>query len=92
MAIENENLKKTTKNAYKKRKNENFEKQKNVFLSHVPRIIQPKNRFLGQKVCSVARGQTNRHTDRHTRKLLLWAPFQGFRSFFPSTHHQGSAQ
>ena len=32
------------KNAYKKRKNENFEKQnKNTFLSHIPRIIQPKN-------------------------------------------------
>ena len=24
-------------------KNENFEKQKNVFLSHVPTITQPKN-------------------------------------------------
>ena len=34
---------KKMKNAYKKRKNENFEKQKNVFLSHVPRITQPKN-------------------------------------------------
>ena len=34
---------KKTKNAYKKRKNENFKKQKNAFFSHVPRIIQPKN-------------------------------------------------
>ena len=32
----------------------------------------------GQKVCSVAR---DRRTDRHTRKCLLWAPFQGFMSF-----------
>ena len=34
---------KKSKNAYKKRKNENFEKQKNAFFSHVSRIIQPKN-------------------------------------------------
>ena len=32
-----------SKNAYKKRKNEHFEKQKNVFFSHVLRITQPKN-------------------------------------------------
>ena len=32
-----------SKNAYKKRKNENFEKQKNAFFSHVTRIIQPKH-------------------------------------------------
>ena len=30
-------------NDNKKRKNENFQKQKNEFFSHVPRIIQPKN-------------------------------------------------
>ena len=29
-------IRKKSKNAYKKRKNENFEKQKNEFLSHVP--------------------------------------------------------
>ena len=39
--------------------------------------LNPKIRFLGQKMCSVARLQT----DRHTRKWLLRAPFQGFRSF-----------
>ena len=43
--------------------------------------FHPKIRFLDQKVCSVARLQTHRHTDRHTRKWLLWVPFQGFRSF-----------
>ena len=36
-----------------------------------------KIRFLDQKVCPVARPQT----DRHTRKWLLRAPFQGFRIF-----------
>ena len=39
--------------------------------------LNPKFKFLGRKVCFVARGQTH----RHTRKWLLWAPFQGFRSF-----------
>ena len=41
--------------------------------------LNPKIRFLAQKLWSVARVQT--HTDRQTRKWLLWAPFQGFRSF-----------
>ena len=56
---------KKSKNAYKKRKNENFEKQKMRFFSHVPRITQPKKiSFLGQKVCPAARERA----DRHTRK------------------------
>ena len=29
-------------NAYRKCKNENFKKQKNMFVSYVPRIAQPK--------------------------------------------------
>ena len=33
---------KKSKNVYKKRKNQNFEKQKIVVFSHVPMIIQPK--------------------------------------------------
>ena len=43
--------------------------------------LNPKIRFLGQKVCPVARPQTDGHTHRHTRKWLLRAPFQGFRMF-----------
>ena len=39
--------------------------------------FNPKIRFLGQKVCPVARGRT----DIQTRKWLLWALFQGFRTF-----------
>ena len=42
-------------NAYKKRKNENFEKQKNVFFLMSQGPLNPKIRFLSQKVCSVAR-------------------------------------
>ena len=34
---------KNSKTAHKKRKNENFEKQKNAFFPHVPKITQPKN-------------------------------------------------
>ena len=41
--------------------------------------------FLAQKLWSVARVQRHRHTDtqtdRHTRKWILRAPFQGFMSF-----------
>ena len=33
--------------------------KRNVFLSYVPRITQPKNGFLGQKVSSVAWRQTD---------------------------------
>ena len=47
--------------------------------------FNPKIRFLGQKVCHVARPQTHTqthiHTHRHTRKWILRAPFQGFRIF-----------
>ena len=39
--------------------------------------LNPKIRFLGQKMCYVV----HLRTDTHTRKWLLWAPFQGFRSF-----------
>ena len=82
-----------------KGQNQNFEKQKIVFFSHVPRITRPKNQFPRSKglTCS-------------PRTDTPWAPFQGFRilsfnlssrigptpfqgsGFFPSTYHQGSAQ
>ena len=39
--------------------------------------LDPKIRFLGQKVSSVALVQT----DRQTRKWILRTPFQGFRNF-----------
>ena len=47
--------------------------------------LDPKIRFIGQKVCSVARVQTDRHTDRQThrqtRKWIQRTPFQVFRIF-----------
>ena len=43
--------------------------------------LNPKIRFLGQKVWPVARGRTDGQTDGHTRKWKQRAPFQGFRSF-----------
>ena len=47
--------------------------------------LDPKIRFLGQKLWSVARVRRNRQTDgqtdRQTRKWKQRAPFQGFRSF-----------
>ena len=55
------------KNAYKTRKNENFEKQNNIcFFPMSQGSLNPKIRFLGQKVCPVARGQINRR-----KKLLV---------------------
>ena len=62
-------IRKKSKNAYKKRKNENFEKQKNAFFSHVPSIILPKNQVPRPKdvLCSpITDTQTHRQTDRHT--------------------------
>ena len=68
-----------------KRKNENFEKQKNAFFLMSQGSLDPKIRFLGQKVCSVARVQTDTQTDTkvNTEDTL---------SGFPSTYHQGSVQ
>jgi len=52
--------------------------------------LNPKIRFLGQKMCSVARLQTDRHTDRQTHtKVTTVGTLSGV---FPSTYHQGSAQ
>ena len=50
--------------------------------------LDPKIRFLGQKVCSVARLHT--HTDTH-RSEYRGHPFRVSR-IFPSTYHQGSVQ
>ena len=51
--------------------------KKNVFFLSSQGSLDPKIRFLGQKVWSIARVRT----DRHTRKWILRAPFQGFRIF-----------
>ena len=50
--------------------------------------LDPKIRFLCQKVCSVARVQTDRHTDRqeNTEDTL------SVSGIFPSTYHQSSVQ
>ena len=70
---------KKSKNANKKRKNENFKKQKIHFFLMSQFSLDPKNRFLAQKMCSVARVQTDTHTQ--TQKWLQRTPFQGFRNF-----------
>ena len=51
--------------AIKKRKNANLEKQKNRFFLMSQGSFSPKIRFLGQKVCSVARTQTDRHESEY---------------------------
>ena len=49
--------------------------------------LDPKIRFLDQKVCSVARVQTQRHTDRQTHrhtdtKVNTEDTLSGFQEFF----------
>ena len=73
---------KKSKYAYKKRKNENFEKQKNAFSSHVSRITQPKNQVPRPKdvTCSP---RIDRHTDRQTdTKVSTEDTLSGFQEFF----------
>ena len=52
--------------------------------------LDPKIRFLGQKVCCVARLRTDRHTDTHESENR-GHPFR-VSGIFPSTYHQGSVQ
>ena len=60
--------------------------------------LDPKITFLCQKVCSVARVQTDRQTHRHTDRQTdrHESEYRGhpFRvsGIFPSTYHQGSVQ
>ena len=48
--------------------------------------LNPKIRFLGQKVCSVAHGQTDTHESEYRGH-----PFR-VSGCFSSTYHQGSVQ
>ena len=64
-------------------------KNKNMCIFLMSQVSpNPKIRFLSQKVCPVARSQTDRHTDRVTTE---GHPFR-VSCFFPSAYHQGSAQ
>ena len=50
--------------------------------------LNPKIKFLGQKVCSVARERIDTHTHESD---YCGHPFR-VSGVFPSTYHQGSAQ
>ena len=58
--------------------------------------LNPKIRFLGQMVCSVAREQTHTDTDTLTQTHTHLSEYRGhpFRisGMLPSTYHQGSVQ
>ena len=45
--------------------------------------LNPKIRFLGQKVCPAARGRTDTQTDRHKHtKVTTEGTLSGFQGFF----------
>ena len=52
--------------------------------------LNPKSKFLGQRMCSVDWERTETQTDRHENEYR-GHPFRVSR-FFPSTYHQGSVQ
>ena len=56
--------------------------------------FDPKIRFIGQKLCTVARVQTHRQTHRQTDRHESEYRGHPFRvsGIFPSTYHQGSVQ
>ena len=86
----NPNIRKKSKNAYNKRKKENFEKQKKMqFFLMSQGSLNPKIRFLGQKSvpCSPRK---DRRTDRHESDY--YGHHFRVSGVFPSTYHQGSAK
>ena len=57
--------------------------KKKLFFLMSQGSLDPKIRFLGQKVCSVARAQTDRHTDTQTdTKVNIEDILSGFQEFF----------
>ena len=52
--------------------------------------LNPKIRFLGQKMCSAARGRTHRQTETHESENR-GHPFR-VSGIFPSTYNQGAVQ
>ena len=44
--------------------------------------FDPKIRFLGQKVCPVARSRTDRHTHRQTDRVTTEGTLSWFQDFF----------
>ena len=58
-------MEENTKNDPKNAIFQNFSEQKMRFFLMSQGSFSPKIRFLGQKVCSVARARTDGQTDRH---------------------------
>ena len=75
---------------FKEIKNENFEKNMRFCLMSKDHLSNTKISFPGQKVCPVARTQTDERTDRHEIENR-WHPFR-VSGMFPSTYHEGSVQ
>ena len=56
--------------------------------------LNPKIKFLGQKICSIARGQTDRHTGTQSQRHESEYRGHPFRvlGILNSTYHQGSVK
>ena len=68
-------------------------KKKMRFFLKSQGSFNSKIKFLGRKMCSVARVRTDRQTDTQTHtKVTTVGTLLGFQDFFPPTYHQGSAQ
>ena len=70
-----ENTPKWPKKGPQRAKNQNFEKQKIAFFSHVPRSTMPKNQVPRSKTLT-SRGRTDTHTDTHTEVLITEYPIK----------------
>ena len=68
-----------------------------LYKENIENSNKKRTHFLGEKMCSVARGhtdthkQTHTHTHTHTHESEYRYPFK-VSGIFPSTYHQGSVQ
>ena len=74
-------MEQNTKNDPKNPISLNFVKQKMRFFLMSEGSFSPKIRFLGLKVCSVARGQRDRQTDMKVKTGDILSRFQEFLNF-----------
>ena len=76
-------MRKQSKNAYKSVKVKISQNKKVGFFLMFQGLFNPKIRFQGQKVCPIARPQTDTQTHRQTHtKVTTEGTLSGFQEFF----------